>query len=130
MGPPQESQAVTLRRYRIVLALALALAAVAAATGAFWPFWQRREGLRLPGTVQSQEVRLASKVGGRVPHVFVADGERVAAGQELVRIELPELEAQRDQLRAKLAYYRAELSKARSGHRPQEVREAKAAFEA
>lgn len=116
-------------RSRYVLPLVLALAA-AAAVGAFWPFGSRKEGLRLPGTVQSQEVRLSSRIGGRVSAVLVAEGERVSAGQELVRLELPELEAQRDQLKAKVAYHRAEVSKARGGARPQELREAKAAWEA
>ena len=115
-------------RYRLIL-ITLALAALGA-SAAFWPFSSRREGLRLPGTVQSQEVRLASKVGGRVGAVLVADGQRVSAGQELVRLELPELEAQREQLRAKLAHARAELYKARNGPLASEVREAEAAYRA
>jgi HlyD family secretion protein len=113
-------------RYRLLLVV-FALAALAA-LAAFWPFSSRQKGLDLPGTVQSQEVRLSSKVGGRVAAVLVAEGDRVSAGQELVRLELPELEAQRDQLKAKLAHANAELYKARKGALPLELREAEAAW--
>ena len=64
---------------RRVLVLALLLAAILSALGFFWPFGQPGEGwrafwpfggsgheLRLHGVVEIQEVRLGSKVGGRV----------------------------------------------------------------
>src|SRR5262245_21593087 len=105
-----------IRLYLILLALA-SLGAVAAC----WPFGPRRAGLTLPGTVQSQEVRLGSRVGGRVAAVLVAEGDRVSAGQELVRLELPELVAQRDNARARVARATADLRKARNGPLPLEV---------
>jgi multidrug resistance efflux pump len=81
----------------------------------------------LPGTVEVQEIRLGSKVGGRVQSVSIRESDRVRAGQELVRFETPELDAQRDQLRAKLQAVEADLLKARRGPRPEEKAEAKAA---
>src|SRR5690348_2010946 len=71
--------------------------------------------LRLPGTVEIQEVRLSSKVGGRVARVAVTDGALVQPGQPLVYLEAPELEKQRDQVRAKLHMAQAQLEKTRNG---------------
>jgi multidrug resistance efflux pump len=52
----------------------------------------------LPGIVETQEVRLSSKVGGRVERVLVREGERVASGQSLVELDCEELQAKRSQL--------------------------------
>src|SRR5438093_402268 len=82
------------------LAGAALLAAVLVALGFFWlplPFRPRSESLRLSGVVEIQEVRLGSKIGGRVAEVLVIEGDIAQPGQVLVRFEAPELEAQRDQ---------------------------------
>ena len=115
------------------LAGVLVVGLLAAAGGAAWffgPFRNHRTTLILPGTVEIQEVRLGSKVGGRVKSVSVREGDRVTAGQELVRFETPELDTQREQLRAKLRAAEADLLKAHRGPRPEEKAEAKAAVEA
>ncbi len=82
--------------------------------------------LRLPGVVETQDVRLGSKVGGRVRHVAVKEGEVVRAGQELVTLEAPELEARRDQLTAALEAAQAQLARAQNGARAAEKAAAKA----
>jgi HlyD family secretion protein len=105
-------------------------AAVAAALGFFWPFGPRTPTLHLHGTVETQEVRLSSKVGGRVLKVAVAEGELVRPGQPLVYFEAPELEAQRDQARAKLDAAVAALEKLENGARPEEKAAALAALDA
>ena len=64
----------------------LALAAVA---WFYWPFGDTSKILRLPGTVEVQEIRLGSKVGGRVAEVSVAEGDLLQAGQILARFEVP-----------------------------------------
>jgi multidrug resistance efflux pump len=111
----------------------LVVSVLAVAGGAAWffgPFRNHRNTLVLAGTVEIQEVRLGSKVGGRVKSVSVREGQRVTAGQELVRFDTPELDAQRDQLQAKLRAAEADLLKARHGPRPEEKAEAKAMLEA
>ena len=55
--------------WKTLLAGAGLIAAVLVALGFFWPFGGRPETLRLPGIVEIQEVRLGSKVGGRVAEV-------------------------------------------------------------
>jgi HlyD family secretion protein len=109
----------------------LVIGVLAVAGGAAWlwgPFHAHQATLVLPGTVEIQEIRLGSKVGGRVESVSIREGDRVKAGQELVRFETPELDAQREQLRAKLRAAEADLLKGRRGARPEEKAEAKAAL--
>jgi multidrug resistance efflux pump len=116
-----------------VLTVILVVGLLAVVGGAAWlwgPFRTRSTELRLPGTVEIQEVRLGSKLGGRILSVSVREGERVKAGQEIVRFETPELDAQYEQLKAKLAGAEADLLKARRGPRDEEKAEAKAARDA
>jgi HlyD family secretion protein len=108
----------------------LAAVTVAVSLGFFWPFGRNGKELILPGTVEVQELRLGSKVGGRVASVSVKEGEEVPEDQELVRFDAPELEAQKVQLVQKLAAARAERDKVHAGPRPQEKDEARAAMEA
>lgn len=113
----------------IVLGVVL-LAGIVAGLGFFWPFGSRNDALRLPGLVEIQEVRLGSKVGGRVAEVGVAEGDQVEAGQILVRLEAPELEAQRDQQAARVREAESSLEKARNGPRQEEKDVARALSEA
>ncbi len=115
---------------KALLAAAVIVAAGAAAVVYFRPFGGEDAALRLPGTVETQEVRLGSKAGGRVAEVLVREGDLVQPGQPLVRLEEPELEARRDQAEGGLRAAEAELEKARSGARPEEKEEAREAVAA
>jgi len=117
-----------MRKWLILTGLAVVAAVVS--LGCFWQFGSSKAQLRLPGTVEVQEVRLASKVGGRVADVMVREGQIVKPGQELVRFDMPEMEAQREQMQAKLVAAEADLRKARNGPRYPELDEARAAAEA
>jgi multidrug resistance efflux pump len=103
---------------------------LATAGGAAW-LWSTTlprgpEALVLPGVVEVQEVRLGSKVGGRVQDVHVLEGDRVGPGAPLVTLELPELQTQKRQWEAKLRSDLAALAKARNGPRPEEIAVARA----
>lgn len=117
-------------KWKKVLTITGVLAAVGVALGCWWPFRHSPQTLRLPGVVESQQVRLSSKVGGRVAKVAVREGEVVEAGKPLVYLDLPELKAQRRQLEAKLRAAEAELERARNGARAEEKTAAKAALAA
>src|SRR5437868_3570265 len=95
-------------------------------------FWFTVEGkvLVLPGIVEIQEVRLGSKVGGRVARVLVEEGDIVYPGRELVVFEAPELITARDQLKAKVEAAQAEYAKAMEGPRQEVIRAAQAAADA
>jgi multidrug resistance efflux pump len=97
--------------------------------GGWWYLHREPATLALPGIVEIQEVRLSSKVGGRVERVAVAEGDLVKAGQPLVYLEAPELLTQAQQAQAKLDAAQADLDKARNGSRPEEIESARAAME-
>lgn len=116
-------------RWKYVLGFLLLLGGGCLALGFFWPIGRKGGDLRLPGVVEIQEVRLGSKVGGRVEEVFVHEGDRVKTGDKLVSFEVPELKAQRAQVLAQLHQAELEAKKAEDGPRPQEIEAAQRAYE-
>ena len=108
-----------------LIASAVLVAALIAATAAYVSFSRPRE-LVLPGTVEIQEVRLGSKVGGRIAKIHIREGDKVSPGQDLVTIEVPELEAQRLQQAARLDAMEADYLRAKNGERDEEKAMAKA----
>lgn len=115
--------------WKLILPVALIVAATAA-LGFFWPFGNGAKELRLPGVVETQEIRLGSKVGGRVAEIGAREGDLVSSGTVLLRFAAPEVEAQLVQAKARLAAVEAELEKALAGARPEEKEAARAAAEA
>src|SRR6202050_4116820 len=85
--------------------------------------WFRRDSsLQGSGTVEARDIRVGSKVGGRIDKVLVREGDTVQAGQVLITFDDKELQAALDQSRAA-------AEKARRGYRPEEIAEARAALE-
>jgi HlyD family secretion protein len=79
------------------------------------------------GTVETREIQVGSKVGGRVTEVLVEEGHAVKAGAPLIRFEAEELKAQREQAEARVAQAEAELARLQRGFRPEEIQQAEAA---
>jgi multidrug resistance efflux pump len=115
---------------RLALLGLFVTATLVVSLGFFWKFGNGPSEIRLPGTVEVHELRLGSKLGGRVGEVFVEEGIIIEAGKPLIRIDAPELSAARDQLRHRVEMARAELAKAEYGPRSEEKEEAKFALEA
>lgn len=104
-----------------ILILVLIAAVVTAA--AFSGGWFRRErALQGSGTVEARDIRVGSKIAGRIDKVLVREGDRVTAGQVLITFDDKEL-------RASLQQSRAAAEKAVRGYRPEEIAEARAAVE-
>jgi HlyD family secretion protein len=103
------------------IAVALVLVALGAGLGFAWPFHRSPEPMRLPGTAEIQDVRLSSKIGGRVKTVLVREGDLLQPGQVLCELEAPELEAQREQAKRKRDQAAATLEKLVNGARPEEI---------
>lgn len=82
------------------------------------------------GTVESREIQIGSKVGGRVTAVPVEEGQVVKAGMVLVRFECDELKAQRAQAEAARLQAQADVDKMVHGNRPEEVVQAEATAKA
>lgn len=87
----------------------------------------RHTNLQFAGTIETREIQIGSKVGGRVTSVPVEEGQRVKPGAALVLFECDELKAQRRQLQAKVDQAAADLEKLQRGYRPEEIAQAEAA---
>jgi HlyD family secretion protein len=116
--------------WKILIPVIVILVVAGMGFGLWWNLRAPSDELRLPGVVEMQEVRLGSKIGGRVVDVKTAEGEIVNANDALVIFATPELNAQRKQWQAKLDLAVADWEKAKNGPRPDERRSAAAAFEA
>lgn len=117
-------------RWLVILACGLLLATAAVVLAFFGPFRGRTASLRLPGIVETQEVRLGSKLGGRVAETLVVEGDVAAPRQVLVRFDTPEMTAQKVQQEARVRLAEAEFLKAKNGPRPEEIRFARSELDA
>jgi HlyD family secretion protein len=70
--------------------------------------------------VAHHKIAVGAKVMGRVAWIGVEKGDRVQAGQVLVRLEDQEFRAQVNQAKANVAAVQARLNQLRAGSRPQE----------
>jgi HlyD family secretion protein len=99
----------------------LILVAVVLGGSTVYATWFRGDtALQGSGTVEARDIRVGSKVGGRIDKVLVREGDRVESGQTLITFDDQELLASLDQSRAA-------AQKAKRGFRPEEIAEARAA---
>src|SRR5271169_1097224 len=99
----------------------LILVAVILGSTTVYATWFRRDSaLQGSGTVEARDIRVGSKVGGRIDKVLVREGDRVQPGQTLITFDDKELLASLNQSRAA-------AEKAQRGFRPEEIAEARAA---
>jgi multidrug resistance efflux pump len=92
-----------------------------------WSQWQLPEE-RVSGVVEADEIRLGSRVGGRVSEVLVEEGDLVHKDQDLVRLDEFDLRERLSEAQAHLAQRQAEYEKMLSGFRPEEIAEAEARY--
>src|SRR5579863_9374286 len=111
-----------MNRRRIVIAASTL--AVLAAVWIVFAFVQSRAARAYSGTVETREILIGSKIGGRVLAVPVEEGQRVPAGSLLVRFECDELQAQRAQAAAQATEAQADLDRMLHGNRPEEIQQA------
>jgi HlyD family secretion protein len=105
------------KRIILILLVLFGVAAVAAYSSG----WLHRDtALRSSGTVEARNIRVGSKVGGRIDQVLVREGDSVEPGQVLITFDDKEL-------LASLAQSRAAAEKSQRGYRPEEIAEARAA---
>jgi HlyD family secretion protein len=103
----------------------MAVLAVVVVVGiAAWLLTQRNGGYtQLSGTIEADDARIASRVGGRVVEWRAREGDEVTNGQVLVRLEAPEVTAQR-------AAAAAQLAELEAGPRAETIAAARATWEA
>ncbi len=76
--------------------------------------------------IAAHKIEVASKVNGRVAWIGVDKGDKVQAGQVLVRLEDDEYRAQVLQQQGQLANLEAKLAEDEHGSRPEEIQKARA----
>jgi HlyD family secretion protein len=81
------------------------------------------------GTIEAEEVVIASELGGRVEEIVAGEGEEVEAGQVLIRLDTDLVESQAGEAEAALAAARANLARVEAGARPGEIATAEAMLE-
>jgi len=117
------------RRNRMKRRIIIGGVIVALLIAAIWLVfaWQaRRARFDYSGTVETREIQIGSKIGGRVVAVPIEEGQIAKAGSVLVRFECDELKAQRAQAAASLEQGQADLDKMQRGNRPEEIAQAEA----
>ncbi|MBM3290837.1 MAG: HlyD family efflux transporter periplasmic adaptor subunit, partial [Candidatus Hydrogenedentes bacterium] len=110
-----------LRRFARCAVLACAALAVAGCTKG------TSGSLAVTGTIEGTTIGIGSRVGGRVADVSAAEGDRVTAGQVLVKLDCGEQEAALEAAHAKLGQAEATLDRLENGARPEELAQAQAA---
>src|SRR5438067_13879037 len=107
-------------KFKPVIIVIVVIAIVVAAGVLFGGWFRHDNGLKGSGTVEARNIRVGSKVGGRIDKLLVREGDTVAAGQVLMTFDDQELRASLDQSRAN-------AQKSKRGFRPEEIAEARAA---
>jgi HlyD family secretion protein len=82
--------------------------------------------LRASGYVEATEVRVAPEVGGRVVAVPVEEGDRVAVGDVIARLNTSDIELTIRRAQAERDQAAAQLRLLQAGARPEEIRQAAA----
>ena len=88
------------------------------------------EVITFQGQMQMQQTSIAAKVPGRIAQILVTEGDNVEIGQQLIKMDSPEINAKIAQARAGKQLAQSQLDKAENGARPQEIAQAKAAWQA
>lgn len=93
-----------------------------------WLYWQQHQPVPfvVSGFIEADQIRVGSRVGGRVAEVIAEEGDRLAKGAPLYRIDPFDLKEQLAEAEASLAAYRAELQRLKAGYRAEEIEQARA----
>ncbi|WP_298440947.1 efflux RND transporter periplasmic adaptor subunit [uncultured Ferrimonas sp.] len=112
-----------MKRQQIVIGT-IAVALLAGLSGlAFQHAYQPAPTL-LQGQIEARQYQISSKAGGRLAQLHVRRGDQVQAGDELYRLDSPELEARFQQAQAGVNAATAIKQEADSGARKQQIQAA------
>ena len=108
-----------MNRKRVVI-IVLVVAAIAVGAAFSEGLFRRDSSLEGSGTVEARDIRVGSKISGRIDKVLVREGDTVEAGQVLVTFDDRELLATLEQSQAS-------AQKAERGYRREEIEQSRAA---
>jgi len=99
----------------------LALVLTALAGGAYW-YWKAHQPPPIPngiawsnGRIEAQEIDISTKFAGRIAELFANEGDAVAAGQVVARMDTKDLEASLAKAEAQVKLAEQALGEARAG---------------
>ena len=110
----------------MVVRIAGILCVIAALCAALFYSQHKSEPFKISGLIEADEIRVGSRVGGRVQKVSAVEGQAVKAGDVLVELEPFDLLERRAEFEKDLEAKRAEYDRTRAGFRDEEVAQAKA----
>ncbi len=119
-----------MKKRLVVVVILLALAAGAWALYRWLRPDESSGPLEVSGTVEATDAQVGFESAGRITSIGPHEGDEVAAGAELARLDAAELEARRTQAAAQVAAAEAQLRELRAGTRSEEVARARAAVAA
>lgn len=82
--------------------------------------------VRVSGHVEATEVQVSGEVGGRIVELRVNEGDRVARGDLIARLDARDIELQVARARADRVGAEAQLRLLQAGSRPEDIRQAEA----
>jgi multidrug resistance efflux pump len=109
-----------IKRTILLVAIAVALAFL------LWVSQRRQPRISVSGFIEADEIRVGSRVGGRVKAVHVFEGQTVSKGDLLVELEPFDLSERLAEARAQRARAQSNLDLFMAGFRPEEIAQARA----
>lgn len=97
--------------------------------GCRFPWVGQDRQLELSGSLEANDIRVGSLLGGRVDSVFVEEGDSVRVGERLVALDATLTDAEIAEQRGRVAEARSRLALVRRGPRREEVAKAKVEWE-
>ena len=106
----------------IILRPIIFINVVVLAIGIIGYFTLGKDDETIQGQVEVTEYRVSSKVAGRVLDLYVEEGDQVNAGDTLVRLDAPEVQAKMEEARGAESAAQAISNKAQRGTREETIR--------
>jgi multidrug resistance efflux pump len=105
--------------------IVLAIAVIVMGAALLWS--QRRTTVpKVSGFIEADEIRVGSRVGGRIAQVKVREGQAVKTGDLLIELEAFDLNERRAEAAALLEAKKQDALRLKNGPRPQEIAAAEA----
>lgn len=120
---------MTLKKKRAVLLVTAALATVGIVSYLRTRPAQTSGQIRFSGNIEATDAEVSFRIPGRVSERLVSEGETVAAGQLVARLDASDLEKEVGLRRAEVRAAQAVLAEALAGSRPEEIAQTAAAVE-
>ncbi len=114
----------------VVVLLVLAVVGYLLYSNGLLSFLPNSESNTVSGFIEGDEIAIAPEIGGRIEAITVDEGDRVTAGQELVRLDRAMINAQIAQAQAALDTANAQFTQLKNQPRASDVTAARAALAA